>query len=222
MPPDSPGSPLSFFEHIFVPGYTGATRALVLLHGGTGNENDVLPLGRELDARAPLLSLRGPIFERGLPRFLAGEVVSPSREAEVIARAGQLEQFLRAASQQYRLDPDHYFLVGYSNGATLAVAGLLLYPQRFSGAVLWRPLLPVLPVTVKPMTGKRVWIGGSENDRHSPLEQAELLRSLFKNAGADTALYVSRSGHAIRPPEFAAVRRWINSGAAAESAPTAP
>jgi predicted esterase len=42
------------FIHEFVPGTSN--RTLLLLHGTGGNERDLIPLGRELDPKASLLS----------------------------------------------------------------------------------------------------------------------------------------------------------------------
>ena len=42
--------------HEFVPG--SSNRTLLLLHGTGGNERDLIPLGRELDPNATLLSPR--------------------------------------------------------------------------------------------------------------------------------------------------------------------
>src|SRR5207248_1439843 len=55
------------FLHEFVPG--NSNRTLLLLHGTGGNERDLIPLGRELDPNASLLSPRGKILENGMPRF---------------------------------------------------------------------------------------------------------------------------------------------------------
>ena len=55
------------FIHEFVPGIS--ERTLLLLHGTGGNERDLIPLGRELDPNAALLSPRGKILENGMPRF---------------------------------------------------------------------------------------------------------------------------------------------------------
>src|SRR3989441_12701458 len=55
------------FIHEFGPGTPN--RTLLLLHGTGGNERDLIPLGRQLDPRAALLSPRGKVLENGMPRF---------------------------------------------------------------------------------------------------------------------------------------------------------
>jgi len=47
--------------HTFLPGRSA--RTLLLLHGTGGNENDLIPLGRELDPNANLLNPRGKVLE---------------------------------------------------------------------------------------------------------------------------------------------------------------
>src|SRR5437762_2097923 len=55
------------FIHEFISG--SSNRTLLLLHGTGGNERDLIPLGRELDPTAALLSPRGKVLENGMPRF---------------------------------------------------------------------------------------------------------------------------------------------------------
>lgn len=220
MTPADNTSPLSWFTHAFVPGYPRAARTLVLLHGGTGNENDMLPLGRELDGAAAILSLKGPILEGGLPRFFSRQGKMTIDLASLKETCRRMSQFLAAAATHYSLPPAANFLVGYSDGATAAVAALLLYPDQFSGAILLRPLIPFLPQSLRSLSGKRVWIGAARNDSYAPLEQGEILHSLFANAGAEVSLYASDSGHAIRANEFALVREWVKRGDAGVSPPS--
>src|SRR6266581_612442 len=59
------------FVHEFVPG--SLKRTLLLLHGTGGNERDLIPLGREIDPTAAILSPRGKILENGMPRFFFGQ-----------------------------------------------------------------------------------------------------------------------------------------------------
>ncbi len=60
-------SPVLDFPYEFVPGRSAHT--LLLLHGTGGNEQDLIPLGRELDPNSALLSPRGRVLENGMPRF---------------------------------------------------------------------------------------------------------------------------------------------------------
>ncbi len=60
---------LAGFKHRFVAGSGQEGATLLLLHGTGGNENDLLPLGRELLPGANLLSPRGKVLEHGMPRF---------------------------------------------------------------------------------------------------------------------------------------------------------
>ena len=55
------------FVHRYFPGESGVT--LLLLHGTGGDENDLVPLGRELAPGAGILSPRGKVSEYGAARF---------------------------------------------------------------------------------------------------------------------------------------------------------
>src|SRR4029078_2217668 len=59
--------------HRYVPPNAGAELAggttLLLLHGKGGDEEDLIPVGRELLPGAGMLSPRGKVLERGAPRF---------------------------------------------------------------------------------------------------------------------------------------------------------
>src|SRR6266700_2368707 len=57
------------FIHQFIPGSAPGAPTLLLLHGTGGDETDLLGLGRALDGTAALLSPRGKVLERGMPRF---------------------------------------------------------------------------------------------------------------------------------------------------------
>jgi phospholipase/carboxylesterase len=57
------------FVHRFIPATAGSSRVLLLLHGTGGDESDLIPIGRELDEAAAVLSPRGKVLENGMPRF---------------------------------------------------------------------------------------------------------------------------------------------------------
>src|SRR4249919_899166 len=114
------------FIHDFVPG--SSLRTLLLLHGTGGNERDLIPLGRELDPGAALLSPRGKVLENGMPRFFRRLAEGVFDVEDVKARAAELADFVIAAAAHYRFDPSRVVAMGFSNGANIASAVLLLRP----------------------------------------------------------------------------------------------
>src|SRR6478752_472145 len=93
------------FIQEFVPG--SSSRTLLLLHGTGGNERDLIPLGRELDPNAALLSPRGKILENGMPRFFRRLAEGVFDLEDLKYRTNELADFVAAAVRQYDLAADH-------------------------------------------------------------------------------------------------------------------
>src|SRR5207248_10196628 len=111
------------FIHEFVPGKSD--RTLLLLHGTGGNERDLVPLGRELDPKAALLSPRGKVLENGMPRFFRRVAEGVFDLEDLIKRTNELADFVAATAQHYGFAADKVVAAGYSNGANIAASLLL-------------------------------------------------------------------------------------------------
>src|SRR5207253_3731411 len=105
------------FIHEFVPG--SSERTLLLLHGTGANERDLIPLGRELDPRASLLSPRGKVLENGMPRFFRRLAEGVFDLEDLRNRTNELADFVASAAEHYRFASDKLVAVGYSNGANI-------------------------------------------------------------------------------------------------------
>ena len=197
------------FEHRFVPARPdGAGRPpLLLLHGTGGDENDLLPLGEALAPGAPLLSPRGKVLETGMPRFFRrlAEGVFDVRDVE--ARAHDLADFVLAARDAYSLAQP--VAVGFSNGANIAAALLLLRPEILAGAVLFRPMVPVEPATTPNLRGTKVLIGAARHDPIATPAETERLRGLLERAGADVRVDWVNAGHGLTGIDVANAKRWL-------------
>ena len=89
------------FIHRFEKGAEPDARALLLLHGTGGDENDLIPLGRMIAPGAPLLSPRGKVLENGMPRFFRRFAEGRFDEDDVRHRAQELADFIEQARTQY-------------------------------------------------------------------------------------------------------------------------
>ena len=201
------------FIHQFIPAPDNSSgRVLLLLHGTGGNENDMVPLGRDLDPAAALLSLRGKVLENGMPRFFRRLAEGVFDEEDVVRRADELADFLESASKQYQFDPQRLTAVGYSNGANIAAAVLLLRPGTITSAVLFRAMVPLVPAAKPNLGGARVLICSGKRDPIIPLDNAERLAAMLRSAGADVTQLVQDASHQLIFAEIEAAKKWLREG----------
>src|SRR4051812_8014769 len=186
------------FTHSFIPSQSPVpSRVLLLLHGTGGNENDMMPLGRDIDPAAALLTLRGNVLENGMPRFFRRLAEGVFDEADVIRRAKELADFVESAAAQYHFDPKQLTAVGYSNGANIAAAVLLLHPGTIRSAVLFRAMVPLVPASEPNLAGTRVLICSGKRDPIIPVENAERLTAMLRQAGAEVTLRIEEASHQL-------------------------
>jgi phospholipase/carboxylesterase len=198
------------FIHRYIPSGGENSRLLLLLHGTGGNEDDMLPLGRRLDSNAALLSPRGKVLENGAPRFFRRFAEGVFDEEDVIRRANELADFVSAAAEEYRFDPERLTAVGYSNGANIAAAVLLLRGEVIRSAILLRAMVPLSAPVVPQLDGTRVLISAGEFDPIVPADEGERLAALLRNGGADVTLEVQSAGHNLVQNDVIAAQRWLS------------
>jgi phospholipase/carboxylesterase len=197
------------FDYRFVPARGSARAPLLLLHGTGGNESDLLPLGEALAPGAALLSPRGKVLENGMPRFFRRFAEGVFDERDVEARARELADFVEAARDVHRLGEIRPVAVGYSNGANIAGALLLLRPETLSGAILFRAMVPLEPGTPADLHGVPVFLGAGRRDPIASLEQTRLLGALLGRAGAGVSIHWADAGHELTPGDVDAAKRWL-------------
>src|SRR6266566_5706879 len=195
------------FIHEFVPG--SSNRTLLLLHGTGGNERDLIPLGRELDPNAALLSPRGKILENGMPRFFRRLSEGVFDLEDLKHRATELADFVTAAAQHYGFATEQLVAVGYSNGANIAASMLLLRPEALPTAILFRAMVPLYPETQPNLSSVRVWIGAGTNDPIIPMSETKALDELLRNAGADVTIRYFQAGHELTMADVESAREWL-------------
>src|SRR5216110_54583 len=195
------------FIHEFVPGISD--RTLLLLHGTGGNEHDLIRLGRELDPNAALLSPRGKILEHGMPRFFRRLAEGVFDIEDLKLRANELADFVTAAAKRYNLAAGQIVAVGYSNGANIAAAMLLLRPEILRAAILFRAMVPLIPEKLPDLSSVRVWIGAGDQDPIIPASETKRLTELLRRAGADVTIRFAKAGHGLTNDDLEAASHWL-------------
>ncbi|HEX6282259.1 MAG TPA: alpha/beta hydrolase [Nitrososphaera sp.] len=201
------------FTHRYIPSLDGNNKAeltLLLLHGTGGNEDDLLPLGRELDSNAGLLSPRGKILEGGrIPRFFRRLAEGVFDIEDLKFRTHELAGFVEKASRFYGFDVRKVIAVGYSNGANIAASMLLLKPQTLSGAILFRAMVPLVPDNLSDLSYRRIFMSSGLRDPIATRQEAERLSGLLKQARAVVDLQWQNSGHELTQNDIHAARQWL-------------
>jgi predicted esterase len=198
---------ISDFIHEFVPGTSN--RTLLLLHGTGGNERDLIPLGRELDPNAALLSPRGKILENGMPRFFRRLAEGVFDLEDLKYRTNELADFVTAAAQHYGFSSDQLVAVGYSNGANIAASMLLLRPEIMHRAILFRAMVPLVPEKLPDLAPVRVWIGAGDQDPIIPQSEVQRLVELLRRAGTNVTIRFFNAGHGLTNDDVVTARDWL-------------
>jgi phospholipase/carboxylesterase len=195
------------FIHEFVPG--SSKRTLLLLHGTGGNEHDLIPLGREIDPAAAILSPRGKVLENGMPRFFRRLAEGIFDEEDLKRRTHELADFVGAAAPHYEFAADEIVAVGYSNGANIAASLLLLRPETLRAAILFRAMVPLVPEKLPDLSSARVWIGAGNQDPIIPTSETQRLADLLCSARADVTIRFVNAGHSLTKAEVETASLWL-------------
>jgi phospholipase/carboxylesterase len=193
--------------HRFEPATEPARPAILLLHGTGGDENDLVPLAGLVAPGSAVVSPRGKVLENGMPRFFRRLAEGVFDEADVRRRADELADFIAEARQAYDLPAP--IAIGFSNGANIAAAVLLLHPKALAGAVLLRAMVPLAEAPAADLAGKPVLILSGEADPIVPADNAARLAAMLASAGAVVRHETVPSAHNLSQSDVALAKAWI-------------
>jgi phospholipase/carboxylesterase len=181
---------------------------LILLHGSGGNETDMLPVAAAASPGSAAFSVRGAVkWEDGYAffrRFPDRRIDEDSIRAEAPALAAFIAETI--AAHRFQSKP---ILVGFSNGAIMVAALMMLFPNLVQGAALLRPLSPFAMPTETRLPATPVLVIDALNDaRRQPgdgLEMASQLRQM----GAIVTHHSLATGHDLTEGDLDLLRGWL-------------
>jgi predicted esterase len=190
-----------------------ARAAVLLIHGRGGSAQDILSLGQTLIAGLPgvaLLAPQAPGRTWYPQRFLAP---LSQNEPALTAALGVIAALISRALDA-GIPPERVALLGFSQGACLALEYVARHPHRYGAVIALSGAVIGPPGTVRTAPGRLadtpIYLGCSDRDFHIPEtsvhESAEVLTAL--GGRVQTAIFPGM-GHTVIAEEVAAARALI-------------
>lgn len=189
------------------PAISDARLVAILLHGRGAGAEDILGLSQEFSASGVAYLAPQAAGQTWYPdSFLAPiEQNEPGISSGLRVIAGLLQDL-----DQQGVSSDRVVLLGFSQGACLALEFAARHAQRYAAVVAFSGGLIGPPGTPRRYPGRfdgtPAFIGCSDADAHIPLHRVHESTAVFRRMGAvvDERIY-PRMGHTVNRDELGAV-----------------
>lgn len=192
------------FKHIAPTATTNNQKpgAIFLLHGLGSNEEDLLQLVQEFKGQCHIFSLRGPITHRpGYAFYTFEEEGKPNRE--VFDKMIMITQsFILEAIEQYNLNIEKIYVVGFNQGAAVAQTLLVSMGSIIRGVASLSGFLPEFvkdEYRKRPLDHAKIFISHGEYDYVYPIGWSKVSEEFFKEQGAQVIYSTYSDGHGVSP-----------------------
>jgi phospholipase/carboxylesterase len=196
----------------------GRPPLVVLLHGIGADENDLFPLARRLDPRLTVVSLRAPHDYHGGHawfdiQFLPGGEIVPNR-AQAREALADLVAWLESAPVRLGTAPRRTFLLGFSQGAMMALATLATVPEELAGVAALSGRLPEAVFDASrgmPEAAARVpvLLAHGALDDVIPVASGRAPHARLRPVVSDLSYREFPIGHGVSDEEVAWLARWL-------------
>jgi phospholipase/carboxylesterase len=193
-----------------------------MMHGVGGNETGMMELAKGLDPRFQQVFLRGPLTlgPRSFGWFHVDFTAEGPRPnvAEALASRRLVAEFIPSAAGAQGVDPRRVYLLGFSQGAIMAMGLLLTRPDLVAGAIAWSGR--ILPEDLQDSQGgprlnqrDALVIHGLE-DRTLPVIHGRASRDRLTGLGLRSVSYHELAmGHEVTPEVLALTNAWLATAA---------
>ncbi len=195
----------------------GKPPLLLLLHGYGANEDDLFSLAPYVDERFLVVSARAPVGISPMSyawfslEFTPQGVISDDEEAENSRRT--IRKFISEVVENYEVDPNAVYLMGFSQGAMMSLAVALTYPGSAAAVVAMSGRL--LPATLNQITDKNTLIGlpifvaHGTRDMLLPIQHGRDTRTRLSNLPVDLTYREYEIAHEVSADSLNDVTTWL-------------
>lgn len=187
-----------------------AERAIVLLHGRGGTAEDIITLAAEFNISGYYIAAPQASGNTWYPySFLSPEETNEQWLSSALQIVKQL-----LADISIHIPAEKTYLMGFSQGACLALEFAARFPVKYAGIAAFSGGLIGERIKQEKYSGNfegtKIFIGNSDTDPHIPLTRTDDSAELLKKMGAEVLYKVYRGmGHTISADELSEVKKFM-------------
>ncbi len=199
-------------HYIYKAGKAGLA-PILLLHSTGGDEEQLLPLAQQIAPESPVLSIRGRVAENGVNRYfrLRGQgftkenfdLVSLAEESKWLA-----DEIVKLADF-YQLDSEKFTVIGYSNGANVALYMNLAGIFKFDKIIAFHAM-QLTEMEQIAQSNSKIFLTNAENDSIVSVENFNGLLADLSKTGSQTEIFKTNAGHQLTESEVNAAKDWLH------------
>ncbi len=198
-------------HRVKAPPLPGPHPTVVMLHGRFGSEEVMWVFAQALPAEWLVLAPRG-IHEEAEgyswhPRLPDEWPCLYELDRAVTA----VTHFIHALPKQYNADPQHIYLMGFSQGAATAYALAMKYPkliQGVAGLVGFVPEACDAAVQIQALEGLPIFMAVGQEDPLIPLARSQVCAHTLREAGASLTYQAYATGHKLNAQGMKDLEQW--------------
>ena len=188
--------------------------AIFALHGHGSNERDLIGLSDSLQDNLFWVSGRGPVdFAPGAYDWYTVTQFGKPDPAILAAALERIDNFISELLATYPIDPQKFFLMGFSQGSMMSMSFLLTRPQRIAGVIAQSGYIPQqsgLVVDEAGVKGKPIIMTHGFEDSSMPLEWSLRSRDFILRYGVDLEYRNFHMDHTISAESLGTIRGWLD------------
>jgi phospholipase/carboxylesterase len=191
---------------------------VLMLHGYGSNEQDLISLAPDLDARCVFISLRAPIaLDYGGNAWF--EIEFLENGIRVLSKANAeksrrlISQFTDEAITRYGVNPKQIFLMGFSQGAGMSYATGLTEPEKFAGIIAMSGRFPreeeMIVRKTDAVKKMPVCVVHGLYDDVLPIDEGRLSETRLKELGIAPDYQEYPMAHQVSEESLRYVAKWL-------------
>ncbi len=202
---------LPLVHRVRVPAGNSPHPTLIMIHGFEGNEDVTWIFSRAADPDWLIVTPRAPHRSQSGNTWYKFDPETKVPDSESIQQAQTtLNGFIGKAIQTYHGDPNRVVLLGFSQGAGMALLYGIAHPQSVRGVVSLGGFIPRLnEITVPPLNHLPVLILHGTRDETIPVKWAQRTRDRLIAAGANVTYEESDVGHKVSAQGMRTLGAWL-------------